>query len=43
MQVVRIQAMPEQLSFDLKWFAVEAGKPVQIVLVNPDAMPHNLS
>jgi azurin len=41
-QVVRIQAIPEKLSFDLKWFAVEAGKPVQIVLFNPDAMPHNL-
>jgi azurin len=41
-QVVRIQAIPEKLTFDLKWFAVEAGKPVQIVLVNPDAMPHNL-
>ena len=41
-QVVRIQALPEKLSFDVKWFAVEAGKPVQIVLFNPDAMPHNL-
>lgn len=41
-QVVRIQSLPEQLSFDLRWFAVEAGKPVQIILVNPDAMPHNL-
>lgn len=41
-QVVRIQAVPEQLIFDLKWFVVEAGKPVQIVLDNPDAMQHNL-
>jgi plastocyanin len=41
-QVVRIQTLPEKLSFDLRWFVVEAGKPVQIVLVNPDAMPHNL-
>jgi uncharacterized cupredoxin-like copper-binding protein/DNA-binding transcriptional ArsR family regulator len=41
-QVVRIQTLPEKLSFDLRWFAVEAGKPVQIVLVNVDAMPHNL-
>jgi azurin len=41
-QVVRIQTVPEQLIFDLKWFAVEAGKPVQIVLDNPDAMQHNL-
>lgn len=41
-RVVRVQTIPEKLSFDLKWFAVEAGKPVQIVLVNLDAMPHNL-
>ena len=41
-QVVRIQALPEKLAFDLRWFVVEAGKPVQIVLFNPDAMPHNL-
>ncbi len=41
-QVVRIEAVPEQMMFDLRWFAVEAGKPVQIVFANPDAMPHNL-
>jgi azurin len=41
-QVVRIQTLPEKLAFDLKWFVVEAGKAVQIVLFNPDAMPHNL-
>jgi azurin len=41
-QVVRIEALPELMAFDLKWFVVEAGKPVQIVLSNPDAMPHNL-
>lgn len=41
-QVVRLQTIPEKLSFDLRWFVVEAGKPVQIVLVNSDAMPHNL-
>lgn len=41
-QVVRIEAIPEQMLFDVKWFAVEAGKPVQIVLYNPDAMSHNL-
>ena len=41
-QVVRIQTLPEKLSFDVKWFVVEAGKAVQIVLFNPDAMPHNL-
>jgi azurin len=41
-QVVRIHTVPEQLIFDLKWFVVQAGKPVQIVLDNPDAMQHNL-
>jgi uncharacterized cupredoxin-like copper-binding protein len=41
-RVIRIQTIPEKLSFDVRWFAVEAGKPVQIVLFNPDAMPHNL-
>lgn len=41
-QVVRIEAVPEQMTFDLKWFVVEAGKPIQIVLYNPDAMSHNL-
>jgi uncharacterized cupredoxin-like copper-binding protein len=41
-QVVRIETLPEKLSYDLKWFVVEAGKAVQIVLFNPDAMPHNL-
>ena len=41
-RVVRIQTLPEKLSFDLRWFAVEAGSAVQIALVNIDAMPHNL-
>lgn len=41
-QVVPIATVPEQLVFNLKWFAAEAGKPVQIVLSNPDAMQHNL-
>jgi azurin len=41
-QIVRIQAVPEQMLFDLNWFVVQAGKPVQILLTNPDAMPHNL-
>ena len=41
-QVVRIQSVPEQMLFDRKWFAVQADKPVQIVLANPDVMQHNL-
>jgi azurin len=41
-QIVRIQTLPEQMSFDLKWFVVEAGKSMQIVFSNPDVMSHNL-
>jgi azurin len=40
-RMVRIATVPEQMLFDVKWFVVEAGKPVQVVLTNPDAMPHN--
>ena len=41
-QVVRIKAIREELKFDLKEFTVQAGKPVEIVFENPDAMQHNL-
>ena len=41
-RVVRLETLPEQVAFDLRWFVVEAGKPVQIVFFNPDAMPHNV-
>src|SRR5690606_32645347 len=41
-RVVRIETLFEQVAFDLRWFAVEAGRPLQIVFFNPDAMPHNL-
>jgi azurin len=41
-QVFRIQTVPEQMSFDVKWFPVEAGQSVQIVFSNPDVMSHNL-
>ena len=41
-RIIPIETVPEQLLFDLKWFVVEAGKPVQIVLSNPDGMPHNI-
>ena len=37
-----IGTIPEQMLFDVKWFVVEAGKPVRVVLTNADAMPHNL-
>jgi DNA-binding transcriptional ArsR family regulator len=41
-RVITIDTVPEQLMYDLKWFVVEAGKPIQIVLVNSDTMPHNI-
>jgi glucose/arabinose dehydrogenase/azurin/lysophospholipase L1-like esterase len=41
-QTIAIGTIPEQMLFDVKWFVVEAGKPVQIVLSNADAMPHNI-
>ena len=41
-RVIRIGTIPEQMSFDVRWFAVEAGKALQIVLTNTEAMPHNL-
>ncbi|ODS58138.1 MAG: hypothetical protein ABS36_04430 [Acidobacteria bacterium SCN 69-37] len=41
-RVVRLETRPEQVVFDLRWFVVEANRPVQLVFVNPDAMPHNV-
>lgn len=41
-RVVRIRTVEEEMRYDQKWFAVEAGKPVEIVLINEDLMPHNL-
>jgi uncharacterized cupredoxin-like copper-binding protein len=41
-QVVRIETIIEEMSFDRWWFAVEAGKPVQLVFTNREAMPHNM-
>lgn len=41
-RVVRLEALPEQVAFDRRWFVVQAGRPVQIVFFNPDAMPHNV-
>ena len=41
-QVVQIGTVPEQMRYDVRWFVVEAGKPVQVTLANADAMPHNL-
>ncbi|MEZ6062812.1 MAG: plastocyanin/azurin family copper-binding protein [Planctomycetaceae bacterium] len=40
-RVVRIQTVEEEMRYDTTVFAVEAGRPVQIVLFNEDLMPHN--
>ncbi|MBI3850480.1 MAG: c-type cytochrome [Verrucomicrobia bacterium] len=37
-----IRTIPEQMLYDKSLIVVEAGKPVAIVLINDDAMPHNL-
>lgn len=41
-RVVRIRTVEEEMRYDLPYFAVEAGRPVQVVLINQDMMPHNL-
>lgn len=37
-----VRAVPEQMLYDKTLLVVEPGKPVEIVLINEDAMPHNL-
>jgi len=41
-RVVRIKTVEEEMRYDTPYFAVEAGRPVQVVLDNEDLMPHNL-
>ena len=41
-RVVRIKTVEEEMRYDQAYFAVEAGRPVQILLENEDLMPHNL-
>lgn len=41
-RVVRINTVYEEMRYDTPYFAVQAGKPVQIILRNNDIMPHNL-
>ena len=41
-QTINIGTIPEQMLFDVRWFVVEAGKPVQLTLKNADFMPHNI-
>ena len=40
-RVVRIHTVEEEMRYDTTYFAVEAGRPVQVVLQNEDLMPHN--
>jgi len=37
-----VRTIPEQMMYDKTLIVVEAGRPVAIVLINDDAMPHNL-
>lgn len=37
-----IRTIHEQMIYDKSLLVVEAGKPVEIILINEDAMPHNL-
>jgi putative heme-binding domain-containing protein len=37
-----VRTIPEQMLYDKTLIVVEAGKPVALVLINDDAMPHNL-
>ena len=41
-RVVRLRTVEEEMRYDTPFFAVEAGRPVQVVLQNEDLMPHNL-
>lgn len=41
-RVVRIHTVEEEMRYDRTFFAVEAGRPVQVILENEDLMPHNL-
>ncbi|MBU6399782.1 MAG: c-type cytochrome [Verrucomicrobia bacterium] len=38
-----IHTIPEQMLFDKSLLVVEAGKPLEIILVNEDSMPHNIA
>lgn len=37
-----IRTIPEQMLYDQSLIVVPVGKPVELVLINDDAMPHNL-
>lgn len=41
-RVVKLHTVEEEMRYDRPFFAVEAGRSVQLVMVNDDLMPHNL-
>ena len=41
-RIITLKTVHEEMRYDVNWLAVEAGKPVQIILENKDTMPHNL-
>ena len=41
-RVVRVTTLEDEMQYDVPYFAVEAGRPVQIILDNVDLMAHNL-
>jgi putative membrane-bound dehydrogenase-like protein len=41
-QIVKIKAIREEMKFDITEFTAVAGKTVEIVFENPDAMQHNV-
>ncbi len=41
-RVVKIGTVEEEMRYDVPYFVVEAGRPLQILLENHDLMPHNL-
>jgi putative heme-binding domain-containing protein len=40
-RVVRIKTVEEEMRYDTPYFAVEAGRDVQVIIQNEDLMPHN--
>ena len=41
-RVILIHTIEEEMRYDVPWFAVEAGRDVQLILKNEDLMAHNL-
>lgn len=41
-RVILLHAVEEEMRYDIPWFAVQAGRDIQVVLKNEDLMAHNL-